>query len=90
MRLSRAATIAGAIAFLLVQAAVAFGSFVVASIRCCGSAHRAWPADAGEWLGVAIFAVVMIIPAALVGLGTAIGVESIRLAIGILREWRRN
>jgi len=89
MGFSRGATVAGVAAFVLVQAAVAFGSFVVASIQCCTSVRGAWPTDPAEWIAVAIFAIVMTLPAALIGLGVAMLAEGIRKAIAVIAARRR-
>lgn len=88
MGFSRAATVAGIAAFVLVQAAVAFGSFIVASIQCCTSVRGVWPTDPGEWIAVAIFAIVMTVPAALIGLGAAMLVEGVRKAIAAIADRR--
>ncbi|URW74881.1 hypothetical protein M9980_09920 [Sphingomonas donggukensis] len=84
--MSRAATIAGIAAFVLVEGTVAFGSAIVASIRCCASVAGAWPGDGAAWATVAIFAVVMTVPAALIGLGSAMIVEGARRAFAALRR----
>lgn len=82
--MTRLARVIGIVVFLGVELVVLFASYVVASVRCCNSSQRSWPSDAGEWIGLAIFAMVMTIPAALIGAGAAILAEGIRRGIAVI------
>ena len=84
--MSRLAKIVGYIVFAGVELVVLFGSYVVASVRCCTSSQSAWPAGAAEWVSLAIFAVVMVIPAALIALGAAMLTDGVRYAIGLVMQ----
>src|SRR6476661_6090530 len=74
--LSRVAKLIGAVAFLLTEIAALFGSWIVASIRCCG-AGAAGPQTTQDWVAIAVFAVIMVVPAALVGAGAVLVTEGV-------------
>lgn len=82
--MSRVAKVVGVVVFVAVELVVLFASYVVASIRCCTSGGGAWPAGAAEWVALAIFAVVMVIPAALIAAGAAMLVDGVRYAWALL------
>lgn len=82
--MSRLAKIIGCVVFVAVELVVLFASYVVASVRCCTSGSSAWPAGAAEWASLAVFALVMVIPAALIGAGAAMLVDGVRYAFTII------
>lgn len=84
-----AAKFAGLTAFVLTEAAALFGSYVVASVRCCGTAAAVGPASASEWAALLVFALVMVIPAAIIGVGAAMIADGIARGIDIITARRR-
>lgn len=75
--LRRSSRIAGWIAFAGFELLVLALTWVVASIRCCGSASGASPQSASEWVAFGLIGIVMLLLGAAVGLGAAFIVEGL-------------
>lgn len=86
--MGRAAKVVGTIAFLLTELAALFAAFLVSSIRCCSTAQPGGPAGPLEWASVVVFALVMLVPAAMIGLGSAMIVAGIQRGIATITRRR--
>ena len=80
----RIAKIVGIAVFVAVELFILFGFYVVASIRCCGSGGAVGPADAGEWVGLAILVLLITLAAGAVGGVAALIAEGVARLAAIL------
>jgi hypothetical protein len=88
--LGRVAKFIGILAFSLTEAMALFGTWIVASFHCCAAVQEAGPQGAEDWATIAVFAVVMIIPAAMVGIGAAVAAHAATMLVtAAAARWKR-
>lgn len=85
----RGARVSGWIAFAAFEAIIFLLVRIAASIRCCVSTAGPAPQSASEWVALGLFAALMLLLGAAVGLGAALSAEGLlRLLDRLIRRRR--